>query len=288
MIIVLKGADFSQNNIGKVQTEIVLDEYTKAAILASGNDALTDIQKSALNSLFLAMGVDGSNNVMSKIRKMYLPMIAGDVSKALINYADNTFPEDATPNSADWELRNLGIAQKTTSQKFNLELTGQDILNSNNFTQMWLRTENMVSGTNDSGRTLIVRGQTDLTKYLGLIETSSNSNTQIVSRDYGYNGFGNDGMSKANEQRRASGISFRASNDISKQRYGSYSLVTDGSITATTDMTGETSQYLYVLGMNGVEAPLPYGFLLLGEAIPDEDFRNIRDKVNELYAAMKG
>lgn len=286
MVIVLKNADFSDNNIGKVETEVVLNAYTQAAIIASGNTSLTKIQKSALNSLFLAMGVDGSNNVMSKLRKLYLPMIASDVSNALVNYATNEFTKDATPNSADWQLRNLGITQKTTSQSFTLELSGQDVLNSNNFTQMWLRTENMVSGVNDSGKTFIVRGKTSLSKYLGLIETSSSNNTNIQSAIYGYSDFG-PAVSKTIEQRRVTGISYRASDDISKLRYGGYQRVTDGSITISTDMTGETAQYLYLLGMGNVEAPLPYGFMLLGESITDAQFKDIAEKVEALYAAMK-
>lgn len=286
MVIVLKNADFSDNNIGKVETEVVLNAYTQAAIIASGNTSLTKIQKSALNSLFLAMGVDGSNNVMSKLRKLYLPMIASDVSNALVNYATNEFTKDATPNPENWQLRNLGITQKTTSQSFTLELSGQDVLNSNNFTQMWLRTENMVSGANDGGRTFVVRGKTSLSKYLGLIEESSSNNTQIRSSNYGYNGF-NTGITKNREQRRVTGISFRASDDISKLLYGSYTHITDGSITASTDMTGETAQYLYVLGLGNVDAPHPYGFMLLGESITDAQFKDIAEKVEALYAAMK-
>ena len=60
MILVLKNADFSAKNIGQVQVTVNLHAFTEAAIQASGNTSLTAEQKSALDSLFLSMGVDVS------------------------------------------------------------------------------------------------------------------------------------------------------------------------------------------------------------------------------------
>lgn len=261
-----------------------MQQYTIDAIAASGNNSLTDAQKWALNDLFLALGVDGSKQVLSKIRKLYLPMIADDVSKALINYATDSFVEDDTPNSANWELRNHGITQKASGQSFTLTLDNP--LLATNFTQMWLRTENMVSGVDDMCINLIVRGKTDKNQRVGLVESSVNSNQNIQMSTFGFDNFCYS-YDKSEEQRCVAGISYRAANDISRQLFENYDLVTDGSVTATADMSSETSQTLYLLGQANQIAPKPFGFILLGEAIPDADFRNIRDAVNALYAAIK-
>lgn len=283
MILVLKDADFSANNIGQVDVDRELNAYTLAAIAASGNDSLTDTQKFALDDLFLAMGVDGSNQVMSKIRKLYLPMIAGSVGNALINYTTDDFVKDATPNDVNWELRNHGITQKASGQ--NLELTLNNPLVGTNYTQMWLRTENMVSGVNDTCYNMTLRGKSDISLFLGLIEQSAASNGLInYNNSNGISYVGT--VYKSVEQRCVFGISYRAANDVSLQRFGEYTLKTDGSIGITTDMSEESSQTLYVLGLNSQQAPKPFGFMLLGEALSETDFKNIRDKVNALYAAI--
>lgn len=283
MIITLKGADFSADNIGQVELERTLNAYTLAAIEASGNTGMTDTQKFALDDLFIAMGVDGSNNVMSKIRKLYIPMLATEVANALINYADNTFTKDATPNPANWELRNLGIAQKASGQNFSLTLDNP--LDGTNFTQIWLRTENMVSGVNDSCISFILRGKTDTTKFLGLGDNSASGNNGIQWGSYGYQNFKY--YLKSGEQRVATGCTIRSLSDTSIKAF-----TTDvEKITLTLsvgDMSGETSQTMYLLGLNDQRAPKPYGLFLIGESITEAQFTNILSKIDALYSAMKG
>lgn len=281
MVIKLNGADFSQNNIGQIPVSINLHEYTEAAILASGNTNLTRLQKSALNSLFLAMGVDGSNNIMSKMRKLYIPMIADDVSNALINYATNSFTKELTPNSTNWELRNHGIAQKESGQS--LALTLNSPLVGTNITQIWLRTENMVSGVDDKCINFVLRGKTDTNLFLGCMEESSSSNNFITWYHYGFSL--TEAYEKTNEQRVASGLSVRASNDVSLRMYESVKTI---STISPVDMSGETSQTLYVLGVGNQTAPRPFGLMLLGEAVTDADFNNLCDKIDALYDSFAG
>lgn len=286
MIIVLKNADFSAKNIGKVEIDRQLNEYTIAAIEASGNANLTETQQFALDDLFLAMGVDGSNNVMSKIRKLYLPMIASEVGNALINYATNTFTKDFTPNAQNWELRNLGITQKASGQLFTISSFSPAIV-ATNITQMWLRTENMVKGVADTNYTFVLRGKTDTTKFLGIIESSVSSNNSIQSGSvYGYNNFIT--VSKNIEQRVTTGFSVRGIDDCTVMRYSLG--LHDTTVTPSTqgDMSGESSQTLYVLCLSNQMAPKPFGFLLLGEGIAETDFVNIANKVNALYLALGG
>lgn len=286
MIITLEGADFSADNIGQVELERQLNEYTLAAITASGNENLTESQQYALDDLFLALGADGSNNILSKIRKLYLPMIASEVGNALINYATNNFTKDFTPNSANWELRNLGITQKASGQTF-LISTFSPALVATNITQMWLRTENMVRGTDDKNFIFVLRGKTNDSKFLGVAEMSASSDNYIQwGATYGYNNFAT--TSKDTDQRVASGFSIRGSSDYSVIRYSAGLYETTITPSTQGDMSGESAQSLYLLGLGDQRAPKPFGFMMLGEGIPEADFLNIASKVNALYIALGG
>lgn len=147
MVIRLDGADFSGNNLGKIYVG-VLDNFTKAAITASGNSSMTDGQKAALNTFFETLGAFGTaSNIWSKLDKVYLPLIADDVANAMINYVDNS--ADTTPSSDYWQLRNRGIvgsfetrkADRLTYTKNNFFI---DVLN---WSVMTLSTENNSSKT---------------------------------------------------------------------------------------------------------------------------------------------
>lgn len=105
MIIVLKEADFSANNIGKITMPI--SDFTLAAITASGNSGMTDAEKEALDSFFMAVGAIDNNGIWSKLDKVYLPFIGGDVTYGLVNYKDNN--KDATLNSSYMRLVKGGV-----------------------------------------------------------------------------------------------------------------------------------------------------------------------------------
>lgn len=108
MIIVLEGADFSQNNLGQIDIDYTLDDFTLAAIAASGNSSLTDDQQRALNFFFKRLGAfGGQGTIWGKLTHLWLPMIAGDLAHALVNYKDNTV--SATPNSAQYTLQSKGV-----------------------------------------------------------------------------------------------------------------------------------------------------------------------------------
>lgn len=284
MILVLKDADFSANNIGQVEVSRDLNAYTVAAITASGNENLTDAQKFALDDLFLAMGVDGSNQVMSKIKCLYIPMIADDISNALINYATNSFTKDFTPNSANWQLRSHGITQKASGQTFSK--TFSTPLLGTNVTHMWLRTENMETGVDDTCCSLVLRGKTTTTKFLLYKEKSAGGSSQDVlewgDNTYGFN-MTSKSIAKTTDQRITAGYSIRSASDYTIKFYDS---TTARTITVVTDMEGESSQTLYALGVGDQAAPKPYGFMLLGEGISETDFNNIAAKVDALFRAI--
>lgn len=282
MIIKLNGADFSANNLGQVQVTTELNAFTKSAIAASGNDSLTKEQKSALDALFLAMGVDGSNTVMSKMRKVYLPMIAGDVSKALVNYADANFAVDVELSDTYWELRNNGLVGKSSSGQA-ISMTLDDPIVASNFTQLWLRTELMVAGTNDSGYVCEVRGKTNTSLWLGAREASESSDNRIGWGTYGAN-WGNVGA-KADLGIKTAGILALSAAQMYANIYGTW----DNNFTKaiTSDLSSETSETLYVLGAGNQNTNKAYGAIVFGEAISYAEAQAVASAIDALYDTLK-
>jgi hypothetical protein len=79
-------ATVNNPNLPILKTDI--SDFTKAAILASGNDSMTETQKWALDSFFESIGAITNSVLWQKIKILYIPTIAGEVAKAFVNYAD--------------------------------------------------------------------------------------------------------------------------------------------------------------------------------------------------------
>lgn len=104
MIIKLTGADFSANNIGKINIR-ELNQFTISAINASGNNAMTDSQKYGLDDFFFKIGAFGVQSaVFSKMKMLYLPLISQDIAGARTNYANR-----ALDLAGEFYLENKGI-----------------------------------------------------------------------------------------------------------------------------------------------------------------------------------
>lgn len=280
MIIKVNGADFSENNLGQVTVTTELDDFTKAAIVASGNNSLTETQKAALNELFLAMGVDGSNNVMSKIHRLYLPMIAGDVSHALINYKDSSFTNDKSDlDSTKWTLRSHGLVGTASGQ--NINLTESDVIMQNDFFGLFLRTELMVAGVDDTTYPFILRGTTVTSKFLGFSQQSVSSNSMVSCGQYGS---GWPAWNKDNDVIKTVAMNC-ASTYHDYTFLGEYTHSNEPR-SMTVDMTGESEQTLYVCGFNSTNIAKPYGAIIIGEALDSQDFVNIANAVDALYSAL--
>lgn len=279
MILVLNGADFSADNIGKVQVTIELHPFTKSAIQASGNTTLTNKQKSALNALFLAMGVDGSNNVMSKMRYMYLPILCNDVTKALVNYASADFNVDKVLDQNQWELRNHGLVGKNNSSTnaITLTLASEKALFGDNFTEMFLRTEPYaIDAKNLSNITGIIRSN----KFLGARENVNIYGIYSVST-YGYSDI--DASLKPSGVVQANGYSIRGTTDNDWRLEGK--VYKDKTVTISL-LTHEQNETVYVFGLNTKNTENPYGALIMGEGITSEQFHNIMDRLDDLYKSF--
>lgn len=87
--LVINGADFSALKIDKVSIPRDLDSTTLEWIIASGNSSLTTLQKNAIDDLVLALKAN-NNSLMNKIKRLWLPMIAGEKNKSLYEYINET------------------------------------------------------------------------------------------------------------------------------------------------------------------------------------------------------
>lgn len=280
MILVLKTADFSADNLGKVQVTTELHQYTKAAIEACGNTNLSNEQKSALNELFIAMGVDGSNDVMSKVRRLYIPMIAGNVGKALINYNTINFAIDKNLTDEYWTLRNNGLVGLKNGQDINL--VENNPIMADDMCIMFLRTEKMVVGVDDSSFSLILRGIKNPNLFLGLRQQSISNDESISFGEYGapWGFIGSKVKDSIKTRYVNSAMTFYDKED------GLEYVHSDTPYKITTDMSVETSQTLYAFGLNSVQTSKSYGFAMISESLTSQQVKNIASKVNALYQAF--
>lgn len=95
----------------------IMQQFTLAAIAASGNSLMTDAQKWALNHFFYQVGAIHNNSPWQKIKGVYLPVICGDnVSTAMNDYVDNTVI--AAPSGASFSNHGL-IADVAEGKNYN-------------------------------------------------------------------------------------------------------------------------------------------------------------------------
>lgn len=94
MIFINKSADYSANNIGKVDIPIIIDE-TAQTIMAAYSKTLTKDQQAAFSILISGLKDSG---IYNKIEYMYLPCLAGNVSEAFYD-AKNGVSQDVSDTS---------------------------------------------------------------------------------------------------------------------------------------------------------------------------------------------
>lgn len=284
MIITLKGADFSANNIGKVVVPRKLNEHTLKAISACGKQ-LTDEQKFALDDVFIAMGADGSNEVLYKTRRLYLPMIAGNLSKALINYADvNMVNDKENLNSSNWAIFNNGLQHIQSGD--DAIVTLDDNLTNENCSFYWLRTTPVNSDMNNHN-IMAIRADTS-SNWLGVMHATNSIKTQsnpgslgwawaTASNPLAYNSYDLPSDVVKTQMVNIDGENYQFRN-IQKDYIG-------GCPTINTSINNADSQRLYVLSTNIGSS---YGALMVGEYIEDNDLAfRIADSLDTLYAVMK-
>ena len=129
MIIVLKNADFSANNLGNIEVPVVLDAYTELAINLSGNITLTNIQKLALNVFFNKLGFVDKSGISLKMKRIYMPFVSSDVEHSLVNYATL---KNTSVIPTDHYFLNDGYLKGDTSTNVAAISDGKEILDMTN------------------------------------------------------------------------------------------------------------------------------------------------------------
>lgn len=293
MVIRLDGADFSDNNLGKIYVG-VLDNFTKAAITASGNSSMTDGQKAALNTFFETLGAFGTaSSIWSKLDKVYLPLIADDVANAMINYVDNS--ADTTPSSEYWQLRNRGIVgsfetrtqDRLTYTKNNFFI---DMLNVSMFT---LATENNTSqvmrgllnyqGSNGSSRFLIQDSLTSVGDNRAMVFTGiapSGNAVLLGTSDVGF------------EKNKALGFSVNTATDVTNITYdGSFITREGGAVlgNVVTETTSATYKPLCVASYaadanqhSNNTSTAPYGAIIIGKRLTQAEMTTLKGAMDAL------
>lgn len=110
MIIELKGADFSANNIGKITIPKNITEDTKL-LLTRFSKVFSLEQQLAVQTFVEEMNISG---LMGKCTSLYLPILAGDISEAFTNIATSDYPVDVSFDSSYIVLENKGIKNLNT------------------------------------------------------------------------------------------------------------------------------------------------------------------------------
>lgn len=147
MIITLQDADFSTRNIGKIEVPRELNAFTLAAIEASGNTSMSKAQKIALDIFFEEVGAfGGKSNIWNKFDFAYIPFIADNLSKSMVDYKTNNV--DFVPDATYWSMVNRGI-KPSTNVPSTSGFTKEDyVFDQNSKSLVVLNTENLLySGT---------------------------------------------------------------------------------------------------------------------------------------------
>lgn len=107
--LIIKGADFSSVAIGHVDIPKEISEEAKKWITASGNSTMSSEQKMAVDEF-----INATSELKGKIYKMYIPMIANNISNSLVNYV--TLTNDTPEGFGDCvEYSDGGIKSKCSS-----------------------------------------------------------------------------------------------------------------------------------------------------------------------------
>lgn len=115
MIFQLKGADFSANNIGKVDLPIVWDDDARAFVnTLAGHEDFSDSKNRSINNLFSSLKV---NNIWSKVVTLIFPIFGqADAGKNVKGSGNITMPVNS---SFDQYGLNLNTNAWTWNRTFN-------------------------------------------------------------------------------------------------------------------------------------------------------------------------
>lgn len=174
----INSANFSSVSIGKVDIPRELLEMTKAWIGASGNTNLTINQKNVLDE-FVGNIVDGG--IYNLLEKIYLPMLASDVSKSLVNYKVLSVDGSMSVFNNDVELNTHGL-QKASGGTFQINAFDSDYTISSDDFSLFVFTNKTVSDSNTQLNSVSIGASNsgEGIYYLGLLQPASMANSLTI------------------------------------------------------------------------------------------------------------
>lgn len=112
MIFILKNADFSANNLGKIDLPFDLTDRHKA-MLAQYSKNITFNQKMAFGAFINTLDNSG---LMSKIKVLCMPILAANVGEAFVNLASSSYSkENDLSSSPNFDMVDDGVRNINTT-----------------------------------------------------------------------------------------------------------------------------------------------------------------------------
>lgn len=112
MILVLKGADFSANNLGKIS--ISVDERTKTIMSKYGRQFSSE-EAVAIQSFMNGLE---SSGILTKLSALYMPAFGSSVEDSFVNLATDTFAADTIENASGITFVDGGLVNDGTATNF--------------------------------------------------------------------------------------------------------------------------------------------------------------------------
>lgn len=273
MILILKGADFSANNLGQVEITTELDDFTKAAIVASGNTSMTDVQKSALNTFFKKLGAFGATGVWSKIHYAWMPIIGGSLDKAFLNYKSNEV--NVVPKSEYWSLVEGGIKSLKSGVGGRNNFQSTDIIDGRNLSvaccYVDTRAENFV---------LVSFGK-DYYEIFVTGNISGDGNVQSAIKKHDGTALAIHGSHGVSDEPRIVSVNGTKVKTLLNRKVGLSSMSEEISFVSSPDGTLLIEPLSYLV--RGANAPENGGasILFIGEALTDDEMLLLNDAMKE-------
>lgn len=129
MIIVLKNADFSSSNIGKITLD--LDERTKTIMSKYGREFSTE-ESVAIQSFM--NGLDDSG-ILSKLRSLYMPVFGSSLEDSFVNLASVDYTKDILQNTNGISFLNGGIINDGSAAGFTVTRNTENDIKRNDIFQ---------------------------------------------------------------------------------------------------------------------------------------------------------
>lgn len=278
MIVSIKGADFSADNLGKVTIPRNLRAFTTAAILASGKTDLTESQKYALDDFFRAIGAgEVGDTIASRLKYLFIPIIAGDLSKALINYKDAGFNVEGTPNSAQWALNEKGLYGLNATSTSAITFTLDTPLLQDNVSMLFFRGDIMPDTNPGNQHYLSIRGKTNTSKWLSMYQYQNTSNEGHFTTG----GLPSQWVTGGYDETYPTINGYNLTSSPKKIIGGVASAVTAPSV----DMSTELQQTIYAFGMSSKNT-IPTAFAMLGQGLSESELTAVLTSLELLRDAF--